>query len=101
MPNIQVDLASALVTNRYGRKFGHLVRVIGGADYITTKQIEARLNSYQGDTDIRIKKGEVEPILSLLIWHKYATFKERVFHLSYSKSFFFTKVDFLFLTKLF
>ena len=78
MPNIQVDLASALVTNRYGRKFGHLVRVIGGADYITIRQIEARLNAFQGDTDIRIKKGEIEPILSLLIWHKYATFKDGV-----------------------
>ena len=88
MPNIQVDLASALVTNRYGRKFGHLVRVIGGADYITIRQIEARLNAFQGDTDIRIKKGEIEPILSLLIWHKYATFKEGVVSAKKLTSFF-------------
>ena len=74
MPNVQVDLASALVTNRYGRKFGHLVRVIGGADFITLRQIEARLEAYQGDTDIKLRKGELQPILGLLIWHKYALF---------------------------
>ena len=77
MPNIQVDLASALLTSRYGRKFGHLVRVIGGADFIGLGQIESRLDAYQGDTDIKIKKGEVEPMMALLIWHKYATFKRQ------------------------
>ena len=76
MPNIHVDLASALLTSRYGRKFGHLVRVIGGADFIALTQIESRLEAYQGDTEIRIRRGEVEPMMALLIWHKYATFKQ-------------------------
>jgi len=54
---------------------GHLIMVIGGSDFITLKQIELRIASYPGATNVTIRPKDIGRMIGLLIWHKYAEFK--------------------------
>jgi len=75
MSNSQIGLASCLIQLKYGPEMGHLVMVIGGSDFITLKQIEIRIASYPGATNVKIRPKDIGRMIGLLIWHKYAQFK--------------------------
>jgi len=75
MSNSQIGLASCLIQLKYGPEMGHLVMVIGGSDFITLKQIELRIASYPGATNVTIRPKDIGRMIGLLIWHKYAEFK--------------------------
>lgn len=75
MSNSQIGLASCLIQLKYGPEVGHLVMVIGGSDFITLKQIELRIASYPGATNVTIRPKDIGRMIGLLIWHKYAEFK--------------------------
>ena len=76
MSNAQIDLASCLIRLKYGSELGHLVTVMGGADFITLNQIQLRVASYPGPTDVSIKPTEIGYMVGILVWHKYADFRQ-------------------------
>jgi hypothetical protein len=76
MSNAQIDLASCLIRLKYGSELGHLVTVMGGADFITLAQIQLRVSSYPGPVHVKLKSKEIGYMLGILVWHKYAEFRK-------------------------
>ena len=76
MSNAQIDLASCLIRLKYGSELGHLVTVMGGADFITLAQIQLRVSSYPGPVHVILKSKEIGYMLGILVWHKYAEFRK-------------------------
>ena len=71
----ETELGATLIGLNFGPELGELAHVIGGADFLSLKQIQLRVDSFSKPLLIKTANTNIRPLLATLVWNNLAHFK--------------------------
>merc|ERR1711937_161622 len=71
----ETELGGTLIGLNFGPELGELAQVIGGADFLSLKQIQLRVDSFSKPLLIKSANTDIRPLLATLVWNNLAEFK--------------------------